>query len=173
MEYPLLSRNGPLWKDRITHAHRALLPRTLFNVNVKYLLRPAIAVIAIILLLDALFLIVRGVMLTYYRNRTFRLHPNAEPPFLHALEASALFFLAFYFNIMAIGLVQLFVGGIALLRIGNFTDLKLLLWNSFLLTILVIFVTHLIREEEPDWEILILPSSILLLSISGYLIKKR
>jgi uncharacterized membrane protein YqhA len=82
---------------------------------------------------------------------------------------------------MAIGLVQLFVGEIALLKsvsfswlkINDFTDLKLLLWHSFLVTILVLFMTHLVRVEEPGWDILILPVSILLLSIGAYLVKKH
>lgn len=137
--------------------------------------------IAVILLLDALFLIARGVMLTLSSYRTFILDPGAERPFLHALEAVDMFFLSLVFFIMAIGLVQLFVGDIgflrsvsfAWLRIESFTDLKLLLWNSFLVTILVLFITHLIGVEEPDWKTLILPTSILLLAISGYLIKKH
>ena len=128
----------------------------------KYILRPAITVIAVILVLDALLLIARGVQQTYHSYRTYFTDPEAERPFLEALEAVDMFFLALVFFIMAIGLVQLFVGEIALL-----------LWHSFLVTILVLFMTHLVRVEEPSWDILILPTSILLLSIGAYLVKKH
>jgi uncharacterized membrane protein YqhA len=147
----------------------------------KYILRPAITVIAVILILDALFLIGRGVQLTYQSYVDYFTNPGADRPFLHALEAVDMFFLALVFFIMAIGLVQLFVGEITLLRsvsftwlkINDFTDLKLLLWHSFLVTILVLFMTHLVRVEDPGWEILILPVSILLLSIGAHLVKKH
>ena len=149
--------------------------------HMKYILRPAILVIALILVLDALFLIARGVQQTYHSYVSYFTDPEAERPFLHALEAVDMFFLALVFFIMAIGLVQLFVGEIALLRsvsfswlkIANFTDLKLLLWNSFLVTLLVLYVTHLIRAEHMEWSLLVLPASILLLAVSGYLIKKH
>lgn len=147
----------------------------------KYILRPAISVIVAILLIDALFLIVHGVKMTFGSYWTYIMEPEAERPLLNALEAVDLFFLALAFFIVAIGLVQLFIGEVPMLKsvsfswlqIKDFTDLKLLLWYSFLVTILVLFMTQLMRVEDPDWKLLILPISILLLSAGAYLVKKH
>jgi uncharacterized membrane protein YqhA len=98
-----------------------------------------------------------------------------------ALEAVDLFFLALVFFIMAIGLVQLFVGEVPLLKsvsfswlkIDTFMDLKILLWDTFLVTLLVLFVTSLVHAESLDWSIFILPASIFLLTSSSFLLKRK
>jgi uncharacterized membrane protein YqhA len=125
-------------------------------------------------------LVARGVMMTAEAYMDMG-NPALERPLLPALEAVDLFFMALAFFIMAIGLAQLFVGDLPLLkqfsfawlRIENFIQLKLLLWDTFLVTMFVLFVTRLVRAETLDWSLLVLPSAILMLTISSFLLKQK
>ena len=143
----------------------------------KYILRAAIAVI---LVLDALVLVGRGVLLTAHAYRDL-FNPTVAKPLVPALEAIDLFFLALVFFIMAIGLVQLFIGEVPMmnavafswLKIDSFTALKLLLWDTFLVTLLVLFVTRLVEDQVLEWTTLVLPGAIFLLTVSSFLLKRK
>ena len=147
----------------------------------KHLLRIAIGLIGIILIFDAVVLVVRGVMETWHAYRDFFTGAPVERPLLPALEAVDMFFMALAFFIVAVGLVQLFVGDLpwlrtdhlTWLRIDSFGQLKLLLWDTFLVTIMVLFVTRLISTHELDWDLLVLPAAILMLTISSFLLKSK
>ncbi len=146
----------------------------------KYILRPSIALIAVILLLDAAVLVVRGVMETWHAYHDMLFDPSVERPLVPALEAVDMFFLALVFFIMAIGLVQLFIGELpwlksasfSWLKIDSFSALKLILWDTFLVTLLVFFVTNVVLKPALDWPDLILPAAILMLTVSSYLLKR-
>lgn len=146
----------------------------------KYIVRVAITVIASILAVDALVLIIRGVLLSVHTYRDL-FDPTIEKPLLPALEAVDLFFMALVFIIMAIGLVQLFIGDMPILRavsfpwlkIESFTALKILLWDTFLVTLLVLFVTKVFAEPVMSWDVLILPAAILMLTICSFLLKQK
>ena len=59
------------------------------------------------------------------------------------------------------------------LRVENFTQLKLILWDTALTTLVVIFVGDAFKAGgKYDWELTIIPIAILLISFSKYLIKK-
>jgi uncharacterized membrane protein YqhA len=99
---------------------------------------------------------------------------------LSLLEVVDVFLIALVLIILAIGLAQLFMGEhiakhsekYEWLHFHNFTELKLLLWKMILTTMLVsFFVTLYEHRENLDWTILIFPASILLVSISLYLVK--
>ena len=83
--------------------------------------------------------------------------------------------------IVAVGLSQLFVGDLpflksvsfAWLRIESFGQLKLLLWDTFLVTLLVLFVTRLVSAHTIGWDMLVLPIAIALLTISSFLLKQK
>ena len=123
----------------------------------KYILRIAIAVIGIILVLDALVLVARGVQYTWHAYADMFTGAEVERPLLPALEAVDMFFMALAFFIVAIGLAQLFIGDLTLLkdvsfswlRIESYSQLKLLLWDTFLVTLLVVFLTRFFAEEHP------------------------
>jgi uncharacterized membrane protein YqhA len=146
----------------------------------KYILRAAIAIIAGILALDALVLVGRGVLLSWHAYSNL-FDPLVDKPLLPALEAVDLFFMALVFLIMAIGLVQLFIGDLSMmkslsfswLKIDSFTALKILLWDTFLVTLLVLFVTKVFAEPVMEWEILILPAAILMLTVCSFLLKRK
>ncbi len=147
----------------------------------KHLLRIAIGLIGVILVLDALVLVVRGVRETWHAYHDILTGAAVERPMLPALEAVDMFFMALAFFIVAIGLVQLFVGDLpwlrtdhlTWLRIESFGQLKLLLWDTFLVTIMVLFVTRLISAHELNWDLLVLPAAILMLTISSFLLKSK
>ena len=147
----------------------------------KHLLRIAIGLIGAILVIDAVVLVARGVRETWHAYHDYFTGADVERPLLPALEAVDMFFMALAFFIVAVGLVQLFVGDLPWLRTDNLTwlriesfgQLKLLLWDTFLVTMMVLFVTRLISTHELDWDLLVLPAAILMLTISSFLLKSK
>ena len=147
----------------------------------KFILRTTIGLICITLVLNAVVLVLRGLVLTYEGYRNVLFGADVERPLLPALEAVDMFFMALSFLIVAIGLAQLFVGEMPLvrnlsftwLRIESFAQLKLLLWDTFLVTLLVLFVTRLIAAHTIGWDMLVLPGAILMLTLSSYLLKQK
>ena len=91
-----------------------------------------------------------------------------------------MFFMALAFFIVAVGLVQLFVGDLSLLkdvsqarmRVDDCARLKLLLWDTFLVMLLVFFITRVFSSDTLGWEALVLPAIILMLTVSAFLLKK-
>ena len=107
---------------------------------------------------------------------------SEERPGLLIMESVDVFLLALVFLLFAIGIIKLFVPdapqfvrvkNLHWLKINNFTDLKLLLWEAVLTTLVVFFITGYVHNSERlDWKVMILPISILLLSISYFIMKK-
>jgi uncharacterized membrane protein YqhA len=147
----------------------------------KHILRIAIGLICIILMMNAVALVLRGVWFTYEAYHNVLTGADMERPLMPALEAVDLFFMALAFFIVAIGLAQLFVGEVPFLkhfsfswlRIENFLQLKLLLWDTFLVTLLVFFVTRMSSAHTIGWDMLVLPAAILMLTVSSFLLKQK
>ncbi|NNF35786.1 MAG: YqhA family protein [Saprospiraceae bacterium] len=103
-------------------------------------------------------------------------------PGLTILDALDDFLTALVFIIFAMGIAILFLPKKQevlkdklpeWLSITNFTDLKLLLWEAVLTTLVVYFVNSVVkRDGNYSWEMLILPGSILMLSLCIYILKK-
>jgi uncharacterized membrane protein YqhA len=147
----------------------------------KILLRSTIGLISVILALDALLLIIRGVFLTYEAIHNLLMHPGMARPLLPSLEAIDLFFMAIAFLILAMGLVQLFLSDLPFVRrmsmswlhIESFGQLKLLLWDTFLVTLLVSFITQLASTDTIGWDLLVLPVAISMLALGSFLLKLK
>ena len=59
------------------------------------------------------------------------------------------------------------------LKVESFTQLKLILWDTVLTTLVVLVVGNVFRAKgKYDWELVIVPAIILLISLSKHLIKK-
>ena len=59
------------------------------------------------------------------------------------------------------------------LKVENFTQLILILWDTALTTLVVFFLGIIVRGDgEYGWQTLIIPGAILLISLSKYLIKR-
>lgn len=117
----------------------------------RLVLRAAVMVIGLVLVIDALVLVFRGLWMTYEAYHDLLTRPDVERPLLPALEAVDVFFMAIALFIVAVGLVQLFIGDLpflkdvsfAWMRVESYTQLKLLLWDTFLVTLLVLFLTRI------------------------------
>jgi uncharacterized membrane protein YqhA len=103
---------------------------------------------------------------------------DAEHPGIHLLEALDYFTTSLIFMIFGLGLGRLFVFETVpleklpgWLRINTLTELKMLLWEAILLTMLIFCVTHLAKRDMYSINILIFPGVILILSISLFFIR--
>lgn len=101
-------------------------------------------------------------------------------PGLEIVESLDLFLIALVFLILSLGFLKLFYPDfkglqkieLAWLSINDFYQLKHLTWNAVLLTLLITFGTHVLRAENKlDWTLLIIPTAVLLFSISSKLLK--
>ncbi len=82
--------------------------------------------------------------------------------------------------ILAAGIYKLFVGNedtfsnsLVLKNIGNFKELKILLWETMLLTMTIWAALGFFMDDEVTYEQLILPASILLLALSLYIVRGK
>jgi len=101
-------------------------------------------------------------------------------PGLEISESLDSFLVALVFLIISLSFLNLFYPefswankiNLPWLQIGDFYQLKYLIWNAFLLTLLINFGTHVIRANgKLEWTILIIPVSVLLFSISSKFLK--
>ncbi len=106
-------------------------------------------------------------------------------PGLLLFQALDLFLIGFLFLIFSLGFAQLFfpkdskisqfVESIApsWLHVESFTQLKLILWDTVLTTLVVLFVGEVFTASgQYDWSLTMLPIGIFLISLAKYLIKK-
>ena len=100
---------------------------------------------------------------------------------LHTVD---LFLVAIVFFVLSIGMVVLFADpdkGFPLrlpkwLHVHNFVELKIILWEAILTTLVVYYVAGLaekkINGEEITINILILPGAVLLIALSLFFVKR-
>jgi uncharacterized membrane protein YqhA len=158
-------------------------------LGLKYVLIPTIFFMFIISLIFTL----RGIMLCSeviwglisgdIHFITFSEIENAEPPALLLMEAVDFFLLSFVFFIFSFGLFKIFfIGEIGSqnenlpkwLRINSMFELKTMLWQSVLTTMLVIFLNGfviMISQNNMNWQFLVLPVSILIIAVALYFMK--
>ena len=113
-----------------------------------------------------------------------QVHTEAAPG-LKLVESLDLFLIGFLFLIFSIGFAQLFIPKPSKLmniidsitpqwlRVENFTQLKIILWDTVLTTLVVLFIEDIVRANgEYVWELMVIPIAIVFISFSRYLIKK-
>jgi uncharacterized membrane protein YqhA len=103
-------------------------------------------------------------------------------PALMILESLDVFLIALVFLIFAIGIAKLFhpgsdeeLSGVvpSWLNIHNFGELKLVLWEAIMTTLVVLFAAEIVKHGgEFSWTMMVIPASILLLSVSMFVLKK-
>jgi len=108
---------------------------------------------------------------------------SAEPPSLLLLEAVDSFLLSFVFFVFSFGLYKIFFLSDShemknslprWLRLESIFELKALLWQSVLTTLVVIFLNSaviMISKNQMSWEFLVLPGSIMIISVALYFLK--
>lgn len=140
-------------------------------------------IVVIFMMLNSLFFIAGGVIESIEGIRLFITHglDEEQKPGLKLLKGLDLFLVSIVFMIFAIGIVRLF--GIykhddsdlpSWLNISSFKELKVLLWETILVTLVVFTLTGIATDRSGlHWEMLILPGVILILSLSLYLMRKH
>jgi uncharacterized membrane protein YqhA len=154
-------------------------------------MKPFLFILSFVIRFIALFVFASGVLLTglgaYDFFHAFS-HFNKEAGMVGLfavglLQSVDLFLMAVVFFVFSIGILILFnthgdedLNLPEWLRIKNFTQLKVILWEAILTTLMISYIAGLVQKrldgEQPSTVMLILPGSILLLAISLFLMKK-
>jgi uncharacterized membrane protein YqhA len=140
-------------------------------------------IVVIFMMLNSLFFVIGGVIESIEGVRLFISHglDEEKKPGLKLLKGLDLFLISMVFMIFAIGIIRLF--GIykdnsdelpSWLNIHSFKELKVLLWETILVTLVVFTLTSIATDRSGlHWEMLILPGVILILSLSLYFMRKH
>ncbi|MGH7680580.1 MAG: YqhA family protein [Candidatus Eiseniibacteriota bacterium] len=145
-----------------------------------------LAVVVVFLLsFHALALLAIGGARTYQAVQLFLQGPpwdGADRPGIHIAESVDALLFALVLLVLAIGTTTLFLGSSSghesepipsWMRVKSLTDLKMLLWEGILLTLVVAAMTDIMTNIRNLSVVnLILPGSILVLSVSYFLLKK-
>jgi uncharacterized membrane protein YqhA len=140
-------------------------------------------IVVIFMMLNSVFFIIGGVIESVEGMRILIRHglDEEKKPGLKLLKGLDLFLVSIVFMIFAIGIIRLF--GIyndekndlpSWLNINNFKELKVLLWETILVTLVVFTLTSIATDRSGlHWEMLILPGVVLILSLSLYFMRKH
>jgi uncharacterized membrane protein YqhA len=108
---------------------------------------------------------------------------SAEPPSLMLLEAVDSFLISFVFFVFSFGLYKIFfLTGAQFskdnlprwLQLESIFELKALLWQSILTSLVVSFLNYAVISMSKDrlsWQFLMFPLSILIISVALYFLK--
>lgn len=154
----------------------------MINVIIKFRYLFIIAV-GFILINAIVFLVAGVVQCVHGYGAFFRsgfMISEVDRPGVHLLEALDYFMIALVFMIFGLGLGRLlFFDQVASeklpkwLRINNLIDLKILLWETILLTMVIFCITHISKSSVRSWDILIFPGVILILTLALFLVKAK
>ncbi|MFN8255918.1 MAG: YqhA family protein [Bacteroidales bacterium] len=104
---------------------------------------------------------------------------NARPG-IKLLEGLDAFMVALIFMIFGMGIARLFLfdkdkdlNVPSWLHIHDLKGLKVLLWETILVTLVILSINPIIKKEMVSWEILIYPAFILILSLALFLMKGK
>lgn len=134
-------------------------------------------------MLNSIFFLLGGVIESVHGYRVFMEHGLDENyrPGLFLLKSLDMFLVSMVFLIFGLGILRLFIHYKSedeslpgWLRIKDFKELKVLLWETVIVTLVVFTLTEIISTKQalkPD--ALIMPGIILVLSISLFLMKPK
>lgn len=146
----------------------------------KLVLRFTVLIICVFTFLNALIFVGISVYHSIHAYSIVISGGIDQRPGIHLAEALDTFLLAIVFIIFAIGIGKLFAPDSKLLgkiHLGwlepkNFSDLKSILWEAVLTTLVVLFATIIIHHlDNLTWDLLIIPASILLIAIALKMMK--
>ena len=156
-------------------------------LRIRYLFLIAV----IFTFLNSIFFLAAGVIESFHGYEGFFKKLSAGEPALigiYFMEALDRFLIAFVFMIFSLGIYKLFFvkeGSTeqlpAWLHIETFKDLKILLWETGLVTLVVFTISMVVNTtakkgaftDSLNWNALILPSIILILSVSLFFMRKK
>lgn len=146
----------------------------------KLLLRIIILIICIFTFLNALMFVGISAYRSVHAYVLIYQGKVEERPGVHLAEALDGFLLAIVFIIFAIGIGKLFIPDIGLLKKiqipwlapKNFSELKGVLWEAILTTLVVLFASLVVQHiENLTWELLVIPVAILLIGLGLKMLK--
>jgi len=145
-------------------------------------IRFVIIVVVGVLFLNSIFFIIGGTVYSVkgYVEFTRNAFMPSETlnPGLQILKGLDAFMLAIIFIIFGLGIAKLFLFNKApdeqipsWLRFHEMKGLKVLLWETILVTLVIYCLQVLLTHKELDFELLILPCAILLLAIALFFMR--
>ena len=152
------------------------------------ILKYLINIIAVLVLISGVVLTVMGgydLVMVFTHFGTEEGHNASRQVIIGLLHAVDLFLIAIVFFVLSIGMMVLFVDpdtSLPLklpewLRVKNFVELKIILWEAILTTLVVYYIAGLAEKKIKGVEIttqnLILPGAVLLIALSLFFVKKE
>lgn len=129
-------------------------------------------IVSLLLLISGVFAILLGIKGIYLAYLAFFYEGHGRPG-IHLIEAVDTLLFALVILILSGGIYKLFLGdsetfknNIVLSKLNSFKDLKVLLWETLLLTLTVWTALGYFHDEVFQFEQLVLPTSILMLALA-------
>jgi len=146
----------------------------------KAVFRIVIGAVIVTTFLNSVAFIGVGVYRSYHAYSLLIMEGVERKPGIEIINSLDTFLIALVFLIMSFGFAKLFYPQFPLFksielpwfRIDDFFDLKILLWNTVLLSLLVAFAVVAIESEGHwDWTMLVIPAAVLMFSLGAKFIK--
>jgi uncharacterized membrane protein YqhA len=152
--------------------------------NKLLLVRYVFSIAVVFLLLSSFVFLIAGAVHSFHGLVEFvgvGFIPNEETrPGLHLLEGLDAFMIALVFFVFGLGIARLFIFSESeskqipgWLNVHNLKELKVLLWETILVTLVILCVSNLIKFPALAWESLVLPILILILSLALFLMRGK
>lgn len=134
-------------------------------------------------LLNSFFFLIGGVLESIHGYMLFYQHglDGESRPGTYLLKGLDMFLVSMVFLIFALGIMRIFTHYHSSdenlpgwLRINNFKELKILLWETVIVTLVVFTLTEIVSSNKAlNLDALIMPGVILILTVSLFLMKRN
>src|SRR5688500_16131093 len=147
-------------------------------------LRYVVIIAAFFLLINSLFFMIVGVVHCiqgYIKFVDIGFHSSKESrPGLYLMEGLDAFMIALAFLIFGLGIMRLFIFDKhkvqhipAWLNIQDLKGFKILIWDTILVTLVILCVTNLVKFPSRTWDTLTYPMLILILTAALFLMRGK
>ncbi len=154
----------------------------MFNKLLK--IRNLFIVAVIFILLNSMYFLTQGVLHSIHGYRDAFSHgftaDSTVRPGMSMLEALDSFMVAFVFLIFGLGIAKLFIFNEASdsdlpswLNIHDFKELKILLWETILVALVIYALGDFVKNPPSSWESLLQPLFILILTIALFFMRDK
>jgi uncharacterized membrane protein YqhA len=150
-------------------------------INKLLRLRFIYMIAVVVTFINSLVFLYLGVRAAYHGLHKILENDFEGFPGLLFLESLDMFMVALVFLIFSLGVMRIFthydVNNDSLpawLRISSFKELKVLLWETILMTLAIASVSSFARRQNAlTWDVMIIPAMVLVLSLGLYLMRKE
>ena len=132
---------------------------------------------SVVFMITGIFRSIEGYIMFYEQIA----HHKEGRPGVMLLEGLDSFLISLVFLIFGLGILKIFTHYHKedanlpnWLKIDSFSELKILLWETILITIVILSISKLaVANVVLSWDVLIMPCFLLLLTISYFLVKSK